>query len=76
MCRIVRVDLRFPPKPIISASARDLICQVTGGSVVSLHYVSVHCIFSLVVDRCFFCQRHVHVAVDSTGFTDIVLHCG
>ena len=27
--RIVRVDLRFPPKPVISASARDLICQVS-----------------------------------------------
>lgn len=28
MDRIVRVDLRWPPKPVISASARDLICQV------------------------------------------------
>jgi len=26
--RIVQVDLKFPPKPIISASAKDLISQV------------------------------------------------
>ncbi len=28
LCRIVRVDLRFPSKPVISAAAKDLICQV------------------------------------------------
>ncbi len=27
-CRIVRVDLKFPSKPVISAAAKDLICQV------------------------------------------------
>ena len=26
--RIVQVDLKFPPKPIVSASAKDLISQV------------------------------------------------
>jgi len=26
--RIVRVDLRFPSKPVISAAAKDLICQL------------------------------------------------
>jgi aurora kinase len=26
--RIVRVDLRFPSKPVISSGAKDLICQV------------------------------------------------
>jgi serine/threonine protein kinase len=28
LCRIVQVDLRFPSKPVISAAAKDLICQV------------------------------------------------
>ncbi|KAJ7527693.1 hypothetical protein O6H91_16G094600 [Diphasiastrum complanatum] len=26
--RITRVDLKFPPKPVISAAAKDLICQL------------------------------------------------
>lgn len=27
-CRIVQVDLKFPPRPIISSTAKDLISQV------------------------------------------------
>lgn len=28
-CRIVQVDLKFPPKPIVSSYAKDLIIQVS-----------------------------------------------
>lgn len=28
ICRIVQVDLKFPPKPIISSTAKDLISKV------------------------------------------------
>ena len=27
-CRIMQVDLKFPPRPIISSTAKDLISQV------------------------------------------------
>lgn len=28
LCRIIQVDLKFPPKPIVSSAAKDLISQV------------------------------------------------
>lgn len=28
MCSIIRVDLKFPQKPVVSAAAKDLICKV------------------------------------------------
>ena len=27
-CRIIKVDLKFPPKPVVSSAAKDLISQV------------------------------------------------
>ncbi|MFS7893933.1 putative non-specific serine/threonine protein kinase [Helianthus anomalus] len=28
MCRILLVDLKFPPKPVVSSAAKDLVSQM------------------------------------------------
>lgn len=41
-CRIIKVDLKFPPKPIVSAAAKDVISQVKNVNIPSLLEVNHH----------------------------------
>ena len=48
LCRIVQVDLKFPPRPIVSSAAKDLISQVILATMIYLQYAINQLVFGSI----------------------------
>jgi hypothetical protein len=61
--RIIQVDLKFPPKPIVSSAAKDLISQV-------LHLFCALRIFCEALSIIFFSRYFIHFCLNFFSLTD------